>query len=225
MKRATSLSVVLAIVIAACSPSTSEPVATDQPAASTTESPNTTLAPTTTAPSATTTSTVGQRAELEEAKALMIEPELSEVLVYDDGEHLSFYVEGPADLVREIVIEFDAVNANGGIVTDTSYVGDLAVDPPPWAVEAQNGNTVSAADYPPPGGTASGEGPGVLVSFVKPIQDSAGGSECISRAKSAHSRSSSTSPFGSTRASSVAHTATPTTWLFMKCFSTPRATE
>jgi hypothetical protein len=73
-----------------------------------------------------------------------------EVLVYDDGEHVNFYIEGPGDLVREIAIEFDAQDSNGQVIRDTSYVGDLVIDPPPWAVEAQNGNTVNGADYPPP---------------------------------------------------------------------------
>lgn len=200
MKRFLGLSVAAAMVLTACGPSTSEPAATNPPAASTTQSPDPTPAPavtTTTSPAATTT-TVDQQAELNEMKELMNEPELSdggvleangayaestesftpfeelEVLVYDNGEHLGFYVEGPEDLVREIVIEFDALAADGTLVRDTSYVGDLAVDPPSWAVEAQNGNTVRAADYPPPGATASNGALGVRVSYITPVQDSAG---------------------------------------------------
>lgn len=175
MKKTIGLSVALLLVVVACAPSTSEPAATDPPA-STTESPGTTSAPaaSTTAPPAATTSTVDVDAALAEAKALMTEPELSEggkleqngafaestdgfspfedleVLVYDDGEHLNFYVEGPSELVRELVIEFDAQDANGAVVSDTSFVGDLAINPPAWAAEAQNGNTVNASEFPPP---------------------------------------------------------------------------
>lgn len=177
MKRFLALSVVLGFLVAACS-STSEPLATDQPPTSAAESPDTTSTPNTTTPPATTTPTVDPQAELEEAKALMTQPELSdggileqngafaesteglnpfedlEILVYDDGEHLNFYIEGPADLVRELVIEFDAQDSNGAVIRDTSYVGDLAVNPPAWAIEAQNGNTVRAADNPPPEASA-----------------------------------------------------------------------
>jgi len=199
VKRLLVLSVVFAIIVAACTPATSEPDPTDPPQPTTTSgTPDTTAAPTTTAPPIATTSTIDPQAELEEAKTLMTQPELAEggsleqngafaettegftpfedleVLVYDDGENLNFYIEGPADLIRELVIEFDALDANGALVRDTSYVGDLAVDPPSWAIEAENGNTVRGADYPPPGATASGEALGVLASFTTPIQASAG---------------------------------------------------
>jgi len=195
VKRLLVLTVVFAILLAACAPTTSEPEPTDPPATTTTDgTPDTTSAPATTAPSIATTSTIDPQAELEEAKALMTQPELAEggileangafaestegfspfedleLYVYDNGENLEFYVEGPADLVREVVIEFDALDASDALVVDTSYVGDLAVDPPSWAIEAQNGNTVNAADYPPPGATASGETLGVQVSFTTPIQ-------------------------------------------------------
>jgi len=168
------LAVVFSILLAACAPATSEPDPTDPPVTTATnETPDTTSAPTTTAPPIATTSTIDPRAELEEAKALMTQPELAEggileangafaestegftpfedleVLVYDDGENLNFYIEGPADLIRGLVIEFDAQDANGRVVKDTSYVGDQAINPPPWAVEAENGNTVKAADNPP----------------------------------------------------------------------------
>lgn len=199
MKRLLALTVAVALVLVACSSSTTEPVATDPPAATSTQSPSptSTLASTTTTAS-TTTSVIDHEAELAEGKELMTQPELSdggvleangafaestagltpfedlEILVYDNGEHLSFYVEGPEDLVRELVIEFDALSAGGAPVRDTSYVGDLAVNPPPWAVEAQNGNTVRAADYPPPGATASDGGRGLRVSYIIQVQDSAG---------------------------------------------------
>ena len=176
MKKTFGLSVALLLVVVACAPSTSEPAATDPPAAPTTESPGTTSAPAvaTTSSPAATTSTVDVDAALAEAKALMTQPELSdggtleangafaestegftpfedlEVLVYDDGEHLNFYIEGPGDLVRELVIEFDAQDVNGAVVSDTSFVGDLAINPPTWAAEAQNGNTVLASEFPPP---------------------------------------------------------------------------
>ena len=75
-----------------------------------------------------------------------------EVWVYvgEDGESLVFWVEGPEEMIREVAIEFDAQAENFQVVRDTSYVGDMATDPPPWAVEAQNGNTVKASDNPPP---------------------------------------------------------------------------
>lgn len=72
------------------------------------------------------------------------------MLVYDNGEHLNFYMEGPDELVRELVIEFDAQDSNGVVVSDTSFVADLAINPPAWATEAQNGNTVNASEFPPP---------------------------------------------------------------------------
>ncbi|MCZ6662536.1 MAG: hypothetical protein O6951_06380 [Actinobacteria bacterium] len=126
------------------------------------------------------------RAQLEEAKRLMDTPDfveggtLTENGAFDESSpgtnpfgdleiraffneegRLVVYIEGPAELVRAIWAEIDAVDGAGAVVKDTSYLGDNVVGPP-WAGTAENGTEAKVADNPP-NDPASGSRLGALI--------------------------------------------------------------
>jgi hypothetical protein len=125
--------------------------------------------------------------QIDEAKAKMLEPEhveggtLSkqgqfldvaagvndplagvEVRFYvDENGRVNAYVEGPAEKLRSLWIEFDAVDGNGRVVSETSYVGSDGVGPS-WVATTAKGTARHVADTPPPE-TPDGETLGVVI--------------------------------------------------------------
>jgi hypothetical protein len=125
--------------------------------------------------------------QIDEAKGKMVEPEhveggtLSEqgrfldvaagvndplagvkVLFYvDENGRVNAYVEGPAEKLRSLWIEFDAVDHNGQVVSETSYVGSHGQGPS-WVPTTPKGTARHVADTPPPD-TPDGDPLGVII--------------------------------------------------------------
>ena len=80
---------------------------------------------------------------------------------FDENGRLVIYMEGPAEKLRELWIEFDAVDDKSSVVQETSYLGDMAQGPP-WVASAPKGSVAKVADNPPPE-TEAGSSLGVVI--------------------------------------------------------------
>lgn len=174
--------VVLALLVAACKPAAVSTTTTKPPPTTTTTivGPGSS---TTSSSTTSTTLTGGNlsaddSAAVEAARAAMGQPELSDggqlaengafeqsdpgvnpfegLTIYffeDENGNLVFYIEGPAETVRGVTIEFDALGSNGAIVSEGGYVGDQLAGPAAsWSEQPQseNGQIANASDNPPP---------------------------------------------------------------------------
>ena len=145
----------------------------------------TTSSTTTAAPSTTQPPTVKE--QIDEAKGKMVEPEhveggtlsergqflasaagvndpLADVMVWfyvDENGRVNAYLEGPSEKLRSLWIEFDAVDGNGQVVSETSYVGSHG-EGPNWVATTAKGTARHVADTPPPE-TPDGETLGVVI--------------------------------------------------------------
>ena len=125
--------------------------------------------------------------QIDEAKGKMVEPEhveggtlsergqflasaagvndpLADVMVWfyvDENGRVNAYLEGPSEKLRSLWIEFDAVDGNGQVVSETSYVGSHG-EGPNWVATTAKGTARHVADTPPPE-TPDGETLGVVI--------------------------------------------------------------